>query len=126
MVQQFIETGHPVFKGISALSRGVFAAEEKQMYHSLQRRFFEHRPRVPNSCHSVNQFSVYGAVSNWCYQFGSTHDEKGRTIFTVDNNSLIKLKPEEVQLSVSLPKRATGNRMPERVQSFEEIDRRYI
>ena len=50
---------------------------------------------------SVNQLSVYGAVANWCYQFGSTEDEKGRASTTVDNKMLTKLKPEEVQLLVS-------------------------
>ena len=38
----------------------------------------------------------------------------------MDNKILTKLKPEEEQLLVSLPKRATGNRMPE-VQSFDEL-----
>ena len=28
--------------------------------------------------HSVNQLSIYGAVSNWCAQFGLTEDEKGQ------------------------------------------------
>ena len=28
--------------------------------------------------HSVNQLSVYGAVSNWCEQFGLIADEKGQ------------------------------------------------
>ena len=28
--------------------------------------------------HSVNQLSVYGAVSSWCEQFGLTEEEKGQ------------------------------------------------
>ena len=52
---------------------------------------------------------------------GSTEDENRRASTAVDNKILTKLKPEEVQLSVSPPKRATGNRMPESVQSFEEL-----
>ena len=28
--------------------------------------------------HSVNQLSSYGAVSNWCEQFGLIEDEKGQ------------------------------------------------
>ena len=28
--------------------------------------------------HSVNQLSIYGAVSNWCEQFGLTEEEKGQ------------------------------------------------
>ena len=39
--------------------------------------------RTPSSCsesfiHSVNQLSIYGALSNWCVQFGLIADEKGR------------------------------------------------
>ena len=59
MVQRFKETGHPVFKSVSALSRGIL--------------------------------------------------------------KLTKLKPEEVQLLVFPPTRPTGNRMQERVLSFDEL-----
>ena len=35
--------------------------------------------------HSVNQLSIYGAVANWCHQFGLTEEENGRTCLHVDN-----------------------------------------
>ena len=62
--------------------------------------------------HSVNQLSVYGAVAN---QFGSTEEKKGRGSNLVDNKILTKLKPEEVQLLVSPPTKATGIRMREKI-----------
>ena len=34
--------------------------------------------------HSVNQISVYEAVTDWCYQFGLTNEEKEVAI-SVDN-----------------------------------------
>ena len=34
---------------------------------------------------------------------------------------MTKLKPDEVQFLVSLPKQATGNRMREKVLSFDEL-----
>ena len=43
---------------------------------------------------SVNQLSVYGAATNWCCQFGSTEEEKGRASIPVDKKILTKLKPE--------------------------------
>ena len=46
MVQRFKETGHPVLKSISALSRGILKAKERHMYHSLQWSFY----KVQNSC----------------------------------------------------------------------------
>ena len=68
--------------------------------------------------HSVNQISVHGAVADWCYQFGSIEEEKGRSSTLVDNNILTQLKLEEVQLLVSPRARATGNRIQEIVVSF--------
>ena len=44
-----------------------------------------------------------------------------RTSFPVDNKILTKIKPEEVQLLVSLPTLAAGNRMREKVLSFDEL-----
>ena len=106
MVQRFKETGHPVFNSISAPSRGILKQKKgKTSIHfngdSLNTEILFQPVR------SVNQLSVYGAVANWCYQFGPTEEEKGR--------------PEEVQLLVSPPTRATGNRMPERVMAFDEL-----
>ena len=61
--------------------------------------------------HSINQLSVYGAVTNWCYQFGLKEEEKGRVGIPVDNKILTMVELEEVHLLVSLPTRAFGNRM---------------
>ena len=36
---------------------------------------------VFQTVHSVNQLSVYGAVTNWCHQFGLTEEEKERVGF---------------------------------------------
>ena len=92
-------------------------AKEWKNFHSLQRRFNEHRTLVPNSslCKAAQCLRSRSelVLSIWFYR-------KGRIITTVDNKILTKLTPE-VQLFVSPPKRATGNRMPERVQSFEEL-----
>ena len=97
MVQRFKETGHPVFKSISALSRGILMQKKgKTSIHfnvdSMNTQF------LFQTIHSVNQFSFYGAVANWCHQFGSTEEGKGRTTTAVDNKILTKLKTEEVQL----------------------------
>ena len=88
MTQRFKETGHPIFKSTSALSRGLL----------------KHKKGLFQTVYSVNQLSVYGAVANWCYQFGSTEDEKGRASTAVDNKILTKLKTEEIQLLVSSEK----------------------
>ena len=48
MVQQFKETGHLVFKGISALSRGILKQNKGKSTIHFQWRFDEHRTLVPN------------------------------------------------------------------------------
>ena len=119
-VQRLKETGHLVFKSISAFeSWDLEAKESKTSIHfngdSMNTEL------LFQTLHSVNQLRVYGAFGNWCHQFGSTEEEKGRASIPVDNKILTKLKLKEVQHLVSSPTRATGNRIPERVQSFDEL-----
>ena len=75
------------------------------MYHSLQWRFYN-TELLFQTVHSVNQLSVYGAVANWCYQFGLTEEEKGRVAILVDNKIWTMVEPEEVELLASPPTHA--------------------
>ena len=82
------------------------------MESSLQRRFVEHKILVPNESFSSSaQFLRISGELVISIRFDTT----------VDNKILTKLKPEEVQLLVSLPTQATGNRMREKVLSFDEL-----
>ena len=90
MVQRFKETGHLVFKSISASSRGVL--QQKKGKTSIHFNGDSMNTELLfQTVHSANQLSVYGAVANWCYEFGSTEDEKGRTNTVVDDTILTKL-----------------------------------
>ena len=60
-------------------------------------------------------------VANWCHQFALTEEGKGRDGIIVDNKMLTSLQKEEVQLLVSLPTTALGNRVRENVWSFEAL-----
>ena len=75
IVGHFKDTGHPVFKGISALSRGILNFNGDSMNTEL----------VFQTIHSVNRLSVYGAVAKGCHQFCLTEEEKVRTSFPVDS-----------------------------------------
>ena len=78
MVQRFQETGHPEFKNISALSRGIL----KQKTGKTSIHFNGDSMNTEllfQTIHSVNQLSVYGAVATWCYRLGSTEEEKGKS-----------------------------------------------
>ena len=71
------DTGHPVFKSISALSRGLLKKKNGRDATHF-RGCFEHRALIPNYIHSVNQIIFYGAVTNWCEQFGLKEEEKDK------------------------------------------------
>ena len=57
MVQRFAETGHPMFKGISALSRGILKKEAKWRHHTLQYGLVDHRTLV--SYHPLSKSAQY-------------------------------------------------------------------
>ena len=75
MEERFKDTGHPVFERISALRRRILKKKHnKDTIHvnadaTKQSSYSE-------SIHSVKQLSFYGAVSNWCKQFGLTEEEQ--------------------------------------------------
>ena len=113
MVQQLEETGHLIFNGVGAFSRGVLKQKKGTMNTAL----------LFQKGHSVHQLSVYGAHAIWCCHFVFFFFKKKKRInSTVDNKILTTFKPEEVQLLCSLSERATGNRMPESPE-LRRIDR---
>ena len=85
MVQRFKATGDPVFKSISALSRGI----QKKKKGRGTTHFNGDTTNIEllfQTIHSVNQLSIHGAVANWCQQLGLTEEEKGRVNLSVDKN----------------------------------------
>ena len=77
MVERFNDTGHPVFKSIRALSRGILKKKNGRdtIHFNADASNTELLFRM---IHSVNQLSIYGAVTKWCKQFGLTEEEKGK------------------------------------------------
>ena len=59
----------------------------------------------------MNQLSVYATVTDWCYQFGLTDEEKERVSIALDNWVLPMVKTQEVEMLVSPPNLTPGNRM---------------
>ena len=122
MVQRFTETGHPVFKSSSALSRAILKQKKGETC-----IHFSGDPTntelLFQTIHSVHELSVHGAEANWCHQLDLTEEEKGRDNFLlVNNNVLAHVRPEEVQLLVSRRTTASGNSWRENVLSFEALD----
>ena len=65
--QRFVETGHPIFTGTNALSRGVLERKKnkKTIHFTVESSNVELLLRI---IHSANKLSVYGAVSSWSGQ----------------------------------------------------------
>ena len=123
MAQRFKETGYPVFKSISALSRGILKRKKgKETIHfngdSSNTDF------LFRNIHSLNQLSIFGAVANWCEQFGLTEEEKGRDNLSVNRSIFTSVPSHEVQLLVSPPKMASGNSVQENIFELRSIARR--
>ena len=125
MVQQFKETGHPAFTSASALSRGILRMlKGKATIHFNADA--SNTERLFRITHSVNQLSIYGAVSNWCWQFGLRADEKGQENILekrepVNKEILKSVNSQDVNSSVSSPRLASGNRLRENIQDFESL-----
>ena len=94
MVQRFRETGLLVFKSISALSRG--SLKQKKGKNTVHFNGDSTNTELLfQTIHSVNQLSIYGAVANWCHQFGLTEKKKGRVATPADEKILTMVQPEE-------------------------------
>ena len=78
--------------------------------------------------HSANQLSIYGAVANWCEEFGLMPDETPDGLRKTENELILKeVKPQEVKSLVKKTPRneehATGNRLRECEQNFGTLEK---
>ena len=73
MMMEFSESGHPVFRATSPLSRGVLKSKgggKLSMHFCADGRTIE---TVFRTIISVNQLSIYGAVSDLCEEYKACH-----------------------------------------------------
>ena len=75
MMERFKETGHPIFKSICALSRGILKRKNNRdtIHFNADASNTELLVRTTLS---ANQLSIYGAVSSWCEEFGQRPNER--------------------------------------------------
>ena len=74
----------------------------------------------------VNQLRIYGAVSNWCEQFGLGENEKGQKQTLGEGESVTKgvltsVKSQEVNFLASSPRLASGSSLWENIQDFDSL-----
>ena len=111
MVQRFKEIGRGIFKRKRGRTTTPFNGDSM------------HTELLFQTVHSVNQISVHAAITGWCHQFGLTNEEKERVAIPVDNGILTIVEPEEVDMLVSLPNLALGNKM-QGGASFQILEKR--
>ena len=93
MVQQFKETGHPIFINTSALSHGVLKRRNGKGT-ILQWWFYQYGTLVSNNSFRESDQYLYAAITDWCYQFVLTNEKKERVAVSVDNGLLTMMEPE--------------------------------
>ena len=80
MMVTLAESGHPVFRATSPLSRGQLKSKggRKLSIHCCAEQ--ETITTVFSTIASVNQLSLYGAVADMCEEYESYHDRTGRPV----------------------------------------------
>ena len=100
MMVTLAESGHPVFRATSPLSRGVLKSKGggKLSIHYCADQ--ETITTVFRTITSVNQLSLYGAVAEMCEEYESYHDRTGRPV--VGGQSSSSFVPSVIKTNMPL------------------------
>ena len=89
MLLQFAESGHPIFRATTPLSRGQLKSKGRG---KLSIHFTADQHTVDTIYRiilSVNQLSVYGAVAATCDEYESRHDGTGQPVILVGQSIVL-------------------------------------
>ena len=130
MMWRFKEIGHPVFKSVNALSRGILERKggRDTIHFSADSSNTE---LLFRTIHSANHLSIYAPVVGWCEEFVQRiPNQKGsisEKFVAKDNVQLLKnVKPQGVNSLVQTPRsdsRASGNRLRECAQRCGTLEK---
>ena len=126
MAKRLDESGHPVFKRISALSRGIL--KRKNTRDTVHFNADASNTVLSNrTIHLANQLSIYGAVACWCEESALKPDETSERLTKTENlQTLNEERPQEVNSLVQTPRNdepASGNGLRECIQIFETLEK---
>ena len=102
MMVTFRESGHPVFRATSPLSRSQLKSKFKGKLSIHYCANLETIETVFRTITSVNQLSLYGAVAEMCEEYESYHDRTGRPV--VGGQSSSSIVPSVIKTDVPLNK----------------------
>ena len=100
MMVTLAESGHPVFRATSPLSRGVL---ESKGGGKLSTHYYADQETITTvfrTITSVNQLSLYGAVAEMCEEYESYHDRTGGPV--VGGQSSSSFVPSVITTNVPL------------------------
>ena len=96
----FEESGHPVFRATSPLSRGQLKRKGGGVLSIHHCADLETSKTVFRTITSVNQLSLYGAVAEMCEKYESFHDSTGKPV--VGGQSSSSFVPSVIKTDVPL------------------------
>ena len=126
MMIKFGESGHPVFRATSPLSRGMLKSKGGG---NLSVHFFADGDTIETvfrTIISVNQLSIYGAVSDMCEECNTCHDRTGRNVVAGQSNPLFvpSVMKTHIPLTDDLAQEEDLlQRFTERVEKLSQQDR---
>ena len=117
MVQQFKETGHPIFTVTSALSRGTLKQRKGKCTIHFNGDFRNTELKV-QTLESVNQVSIYAAVTNWSCKVAFKKAEKHIMLKSSPNQASTG-KPDDAERRKIQSIGKEGSHDPQLVNSSE-------
>ena len=95
MMLTFAESGHPVFRATSPLSRGQLKSKGGGKLSIHYCADLETIETVFRTIISVNQLSLYGAVAEMCEEYETFHDRTGQPVVGGTIEFLIRAKRDQ-------------------------------
>ena len=93
-MHRFDETGHPIFKGVRAMNRGVKKRRTNKCIHLTAET--SNVELLFQLIHSANQLSIYGAAAIWSGQHGPKETEAISEKFVTSEASVNTETPKRV------------------------------
>ena len=125
MMLTFAESGPPVFRATSPLSRGVLKSKGGGKFSIHFCADDETVETVFRTIISVNQLSIYGAVTVLCEECNTCHDRTGRPVVTGQSNPLFvpSVMKTHIPLTDDPAQEDLLQRHQERIEKLSQQDR---
>ena len=125
MVEDFENSRHPVFQGISPLGRGILKRENNRNTVDFNGEY-DNIDLLYRTVHSANQLCIYGAVTKWCGK--QSRADSGEAIESRPESARrtpreIQIKQEELKSSDDFPRLPpdSGNRVLQNLENVEPM-----